>query len=243
MKHIYLGTILVLTGALFAQDIQVNRQNKTISVIAEESVTADPEVATVVIGYHNYGATHDLTFQENVRVSNQVTKALLDAHVPKDNIETATLRFERVDADEKWTPEMRKERQFQASQSWRIRVPATQAHVVLDIATHAGANRVDEVAWEVADPSALQAKASGAALAKARAIAEQMAKGLNAKLGELVYASNRSPEENNRFVEAFWSRQNSITVSAVEVEATPQVVLYPQKVVSHATVYAVFAIE
>jgi uncharacterized protein YggE len=49
------------------------------------------------------------------------------------------------------------------------------------------------VEWSVADPLALQAKAGGAALAKAKSIADQMAKGLGARLGELVYASNRAP--------------------------------------------------
>jgi hypothetical protein len=45
--------LFLISGAL-AQDIQVNRQNKTIAVTADESVTADPEVAVLAIGYHNY---------------------------------------------------------------------------------------------------------------------------------------------------------------------------------------------
>ena len=64
---------------------------------------------------------------------------------------------------------------------------------MVDAAVKAGANEVDDVEWNVVDPIALQAKAGGAALAKARAIADQMAKGLGIKVGELVYASNRAP--------------------------------------------------
>jgi uncharacterized protein len=56
-----------------------------------------------------------------------------------------------------------------------------------------GANDIDDVEWKVADPVALEAKARGAALAKARSIAEQMAKGLAIRLGDLVYASNAPP--------------------------------------------------
>jgi len=54
----------------------------------------------------------------------------------------------------------------------------------------AGANDVSDPEWTVADPVALEAQAYGAALAKARQIAEQMALGLGAQLGDLVYASN-----------------------------------------------------
>jgi hypothetical protein len=61
------------------------------------------------------------------------------------------------------------------------------------MALRAGANVLESLDWNVADPKALQAKAGAAALEKAKAIAEQMAKGLNAKLGDLVYASNRAP--------------------------------------------------
>lgn len=61
--------VIAITGSLLAQDIQVNRQNKTISVTADESATADAEIAVLAIGYHNYGPTQDAAFQENVRAS------------------------------------------------------------------------------------------------------------------------------------------------------------------------------
>jgi uncharacterized protein YggE len=185
--------IVASTGLLLAQDIQVNRQNKTISVTADESATADAEVAVLTIGYHNYGLTQDAAFQKNVQVAKRITKALLDAKVPKANIETDKLTLARTEINEKWTADMKKERQFEAGQSWHVTVSASEAQVVVDLAVRAGANEVDDVEWSVADPLALQAKAGGAALAKAKSIADQMAKGLGARLGELVYASNRAP--------------------------------------------------
>ena len=238
---IFLASVAFIPA--MAQEIQVSRQNKTISVLAEDSATAEPEVATITIGYHNYGATNDSAFQENVRASNQITKALLEAQIPKENIATESLQLQHAQVDVKWTPEMRKERQFEADQSWKVRVLASEAHTVIDVATRAGANQMESVVWGVADPTLLQAKASGAALAKAKAIAEQMAKGLNAKLGDLVYASNKSPEQNNRFTESFWMRRSVRSGGGGGGDRAPTVVLYPQKVTSDATVYAVFAIE
>ena len=58
VKHFFFGiVILASTCLLFAQDIQVNRQNKTIAVTADDSVTADAEIAVLAIGYHNYAPT------------------------------------------------------------------------------------------------------------------------------------------------------------------------------------------
>lgn len=239
MRRFFFTIVIVAsTGLLLAQDIQVNRQNKTISVTADESATADAEVAVLTIGYHNYGLTQDAAFQENVQVAERITKALLDAKVPKASIETDKLTLARTEINEKWTADMKKERQFEAGQSWHVTASASEAQVVVDLAVRAGANEVDDVEWNVADPLALQAKAGGAALAKAKSIADQMAKGLGTRLGELVYASNRAP------VAKKWQ---TVEVDAEKMMAPPPppptLTLFPQKVKSDATVYAVFSIE
>jgi hypothetical protein len=67
-----------------------------------------------------------------------------------------------------------------------------------------------------------------------------MAKGLGTKLGELVYASNRAP------VAKMW-RGMTVNTSSATLSSTadkqPKLTLFPQKVMSQATVYAVFSIE
>lgn len=227
------------TCLLSAQDIQVNRQNKTIAVTADDSVTADAEIAVLEIGYHNYAPTQDGAFYENVRVADLITKGFLETKIPKANIETEKLRLSRAEIDEKWTPEMKKERQFTAQQSWQVTVLASQAQAVVDLAVRAGANELDDVEWNVADPVALQAQAGAAALAKARSVADQMAKGLGTKLGELVYASNRAP------VAKMYRGMETLHKFATPPPPPPppKLTLFPQKVKSDATVYAVFSIE
>src|SRR4029077_15954783 len=134
---------------------------------------------------------------------------------------------------------MKKERRFRAQQSWHVTVPATRAQTIVDLCVNAGANEVEDVEWNVADPVALQAKAGGAALVKARSIADQMARGLGTKLGELVYASNRAP------VPKMWRGGMTVNVEAATTtsDKQPKLKLFPQKVKSDATVYAVFSIE
>jgi len=237
-KLLYLLPALVAVNAL-SQDIQVNRQNKTIAVTADESISADAEVAVLAIGYRNYRASQDAAFHENVRAAERITKAILDAKIPEANIETEKLSLGPVEPDQRWTEEMKKERLFEAQQSWHVTVAVSQAQSIVDLSVNAGANEVEDVEWNVADPVALQAKAGGAALSKARAIAEQMAKGLGTKLGELVYASNRAP------VAKMWRGMSLQTASAMigAAENQPKLKLFPQKVKADATVYAVFAIE
>jgi uncharacterized protein len=236
----WLCPILISLSAIsLSQDIQVNRQNKTIAVTADESVSADAEIAVLNIGYHNYGLTQDAAFRDNVRAAQQIVQALSDAKIPAQNIETEKLGLGHIEPDQRWTEEMKKQRLFEAQQSWHINVPVAQAQTVVDLAVRAGANEVEDVEWNVADPVALQAKAGGAALAKARSIAEQMAKGLGTKLGELVYASNRAPVA--KALRNWMSSQSSM--GGMWADQEPKLKLYPKKVESNATVYAVFAIE
>ena len=224
----------------FSQQIQVNRQNKTIAITAEDNVSVDPEVAIITVGYQNYALTKDAAYGENIRVSNRVTEALLNGGVPKAALQTESLRLERPEPGEKWTAEERKDRQFQATQTWTIHTLADRAQAVVDMALRAGANTLDALEWNVSDPKALQAKAGAAALTKAKTIAEQMAKGLNTKLGDLVYASNRAPGPGS--AESFEMVEVSGT-PAPPAQTPPHLVLYPKKVKADATVYAVFAME
>jgi len=235
---------IFLSVICLSQEIQVNRQNKTIAVTADESVTADAEVAVISIGYRNYGPTQEAAFQDNVRAAERITQVLLQAKIDAANIETEKLRLGYADIDEKWTEQVKKERRFEAQQSWRVTVSASQAQAVVDLAEQAGANEINDAEWNVADPVALQAKASGAALAKARSIAEQMAKGLGTKIGELVYASNRAPEVRFGFNSRNFAQAVSFSTASVGNQAPqPKLKLFPKKVKSEATVHAVFAIE
>lgn len=237
---VLLFTVILLSALCTAQDVQVSRANKTIAVTAEESVSVDPDVATVKIGYHTYAPTQKETYAETLQVSDRVLKTVIASGVPEADIETETLKVSRVDPESNWTPEMKAQRQFEAEQSWRVHVRASDAQNVVETAMHAGANNLDGIDWDVADPVALQARAGGAALAKARSIAEQMAKGLGSKLGELVYASNRAP------VPKFWRGFTANTSSAIVGKSRneqPKLKIYPEKVKQDATVHAVFAIE
>lgn len=231
--------------SLLAQtpSVQVNRENRTIAVTADESVEAKAEIAILRMGFHNFAPTKDAAYAENVQTTNSILQALTRAGVEKEEIQTETFSLTRQEVEEDRTTRVRTVR-FEARQMWRVRCPVPVAQQLMDVAVKAGANDLSDTEWTVADSMALQARAGAAALTKARQIAEQMAKGLNAKLGPLVYASNQAPATNYYSVDGNRplngrSFQNLIELSSEKHD----LLLFPQKVKSQATVYAVFAID
>lgn len=237
--------LLVLSLALSIFPLPASAQfpravsdKRNIEIRASEKVTVPAETAIVKIGFQNQAPTKDAAYQENTKVSAIVIKALLDAKVPKDAIETQTVSLERQ--DELKGPNAVRTTRFAANQEWRVHVKASEAQKVVDIAVAAGANQVSDVDWSVADPQALQAKAYTAALNRARAIAESTASQAGVKLGEILSISNS--------VSPFGISSNLNTTSFSLSEAsTPAVrttplTLLPPPIEREASVTVIFAI-
>ncbi len=239
-----LSLVLGLVPIASAQGIQINKENRTISVTTSDSIEVEPEIAVIEIGYHNYGATQDAAYGDSGKVSGKLIQSLLAAGLDKNAIETQAVRLETVfQQDKDWTPDQRKDRQFQASQLWSIRVAVADAGKFVDSAIAGGANAITGVNWTVADPAALDSKVNEAAVEKARALAAAMATKLGAKVGELLYASNSNPP-NAGETPGFGTGRGYAAGGSVGRPAMKTVVwLFPQKVRREATVYAVFALE
>jgi uncharacterized protein YggE len=245
--HLSLGLLFMATVTLFGQHVEINSQNKTIAISADSSATADPEIAVLHIGYYNFGRTKEQAYKENIEASAAVIKKLRDIGVSASQIESSDFSLDRLELNTNWSAEVKQERQFKAHQSWKITAPVSKAEVILDAAVAAGANESSEPDWQVANPSDLQAKASAAALAKARKVAEEMATGLGAKLGKLVYASNKAGtiEELDDSVLGGQPGGGAFRAGGGVggYVPEPKLKLFPKKVKEDATVLAVFSIE
>ena len=116
---------------------------------------------------------------------------------------------------------------------------------VIRVSIAAGGNQTGAIEWRLSDHKGLQAKAAEAALVKARAVANHMAEGLHVKLGDLIYASNETPNAKIYFArkgnDGYVLNTESVSVSTVR--AGPPLYIRPQTMREEATVYAVFAIE
>ena len=221
------------------QGITVSKENRTIAITATDSVIAMADVATVHIGYLVYGVNHDAAYAAGSKISNGVIDALKAAGVPADAIESQNQNIAEVQPYQlnQITDAEKAQRKFSASQSWTVRTNAADAARILDIAVKAGANASGEIDWSLKDENTPQAEAAGKALQRARAVAQEMAKGLDVRLGVLIFASNETQAEPIRPVMAMMAAR------AQPAAPVAPLAINPRRIEKRATVYAVFAIE
>ena len=243
LRTLAMATLLVAAIPFASsQQIQVNKDNRTIAITAQGEATQIADTATVRVGYLVYGANSQTAYANASKASNDIAAALSATGVAKDAIQSEDQGISPVEPFEQkdLPPAVAAQRQFKVQQSWNVKTTAAKATEVLDAAVKAGANSGGQIDWSVADKDGLHAKALQDALSRARAQAGTIATGLNAKLGGLVYASNEVPQHGpqpmmvNR-IEASGSTMAMSKVQPLAVNA--------RKVSDSATVYAVFAIE
>lgn len=248
MRFLFGAVILSLcfVPSALSQDNNVNRQNRTIEVVATETLRVEPDVAKVTLGCVTYGQTHDEAYQANLAIADKVIKALLSAGVLKTQIESSSIELTEADPGDMRgeSPAVRKVHQFKAHQSWLVRVKASDAQKIIDDAVQAGANGIEDVSWDVSNPETLGTRARAAAMEKARKTAAEIAESAGGKLGQLLYASNVV----NGIMGLLAGRPletTSASVGSGGAFATPSfsLQLFPQKVEKQATVRAIFALD
>ncbi len=239
------STLLIAAAvpSIHAQQIAVNKDNRTIAVTTSSDATAEADTAIVHVGFLAYGPDQQAAYANGSKISNAIVQALTGGGVSADAIESESQSIAPVQqyGNQDWTPEEKVERKFQVQQSWMVKTSAKNASHILDLAVKAGANQSGQIDWTVADEDGLQAKAAELALARARQIAQQMAHGLNAGLGQLIYASNEAPA---RPILPMMGRAMPMSAMAKgEAGEIEPLSINARKVTRSATVYAVFAIQ
>jgi uncharacterized protein YggE len=245
VKIFNLPTVALATAALAftaqAQTVQVNSANRTIAITATDKVTVLADIASVHVGFIAYGPDSDVAYANGSRLSSAIVKALTTAGIPNDAIESENQNVSPVQEYQvdKLTPAEKAQRKFQVTQSWTVRTNAADAAKTLDLAVQAGANQSGQIEWSLKDENAAQAEAAAKALQRARTVAGEMAKGLNVKLGPLLFASNETQAEPVRPL----MRAMSVTNGAMDKVAPQPLAINARQIEKSATVYAVFAIE
>ena len=229
--------ILAVTAAAGAQTIQVNKDNRTIAITTTDEAEAVADRGVVSLGFTTYGTDQEVTYADASKTSNAIMKALKDAGIKAEAIESRDQTLHEIDDNDK--PRYEKGIRFVFSQGWSVRVPAKDAADTLHLAILSGANSSGNISWELADEKMLQSQAAAKALVHAQEIAEQMAKGLHSNVGQLIYASNQVPAQGivmkaDRFsrggLEQFKENLKPLAIS-------------PAKITKSATVYAVFSLQ
>jgi uncharacterized protein YggE len=216
-------------------ELKIEAANRTLTVSAEERVTADPEIAILHIGFETPPSDAKTAYAAGAKTSNEIVAALKKAGIPETSIRSESQHLDSVGY---------KSHKFKLVQKWTVKTPPERAAEILDVAITAGAIDSGEIDWTVKDEKALEDQALEKASTRAREKAAVLAKGMGVHLGALVYVSNQVSAI------AFESRNFSalaapgVGVSSKErASMASPLSIEPRKVSREATVYAVFAIE
>jgi uncharacterized protein YggE len=225
---VLLATISAAAQQPTQPQLKVDTSNRTLTVTATDSVTVEPDLAILHIGFVTQPQDAKSAYADGSRASNAIIAALKQADVP----ETA-IRSESQYLDRDWTTKLRK---YTLHQQWIVKVPPERAAEVVDIAVNAGATSSGQIDWTVKDEKALEAEALDRAAARAKANAEVLAKGMGVRLGSLIYVSNQvnAPQ---------YPRPMPMMAMQKVAGAEPPLAIEPHQVSREASVYAVFAIE
>lgn len=195
---LYLFLVLAVQPiAAPAQSQRTGSDRKTIEITATEKVLVVADVATIKVGYQNLSATKDAAYAENTHAANKIIKAILDAGVPKEAIETESVKLEQE--QERYGAKSDQPEKYLAFQEWQIHSAAPDAQRIVDIAIAAGANQIESIEWSVKDPDELEAKAYAAALNRAKSLGEQTASTTGLKLGEIISIANSASSFDREF--------------------------------------------
>lgn len=235
----------LLFPAVRAQDIKIDKSNRTIAVTATDSAETMADTALIHIGFVVYAPDAQAAYAEGSKTSNAIAKALTDVGIVKSALQSESQSIAETQPYEmeKLPPAEQAQRKFRVQQSWTVKTKADDAAKVLNLAINAGANQSGQITWAVTDENALEAQAAGKALARARLIAAQMAQGLGIKLGDLLYASNQAAEPRPLMMRSAGVAGMAAGGMLAEKSAPAPLSIHPHKIQRSATVYAVFAIQ
>jgi len=222
----------VAAGAQQTSQPQLNIEasNRTLTVSAEGRVSVDPDVAILHIGFETQPSDAKSAYAAGAKTSNDIVTALKQAGIPEAAIHSEWQRLNSAGG---------KQHKFTLVQEWTVKTPPERAAEILDVAIGAGATSSGEIDWTVEDVNALEEQALDQAAVRAKADAEVLAKSMGVNLGALVYVTNQvSPPQFS--VRAY----NRMAAPEGAMAAPPTTLaIEPRKVVSSASVYAVFAID
>lgn len=224
----FFATIFAHAQQTTQPQLKVDSSNRTLTVTATDSVSVEPDLAVIHIGFDTQPEDAKAAYADGSRASNAIIAAVRQAGVPEASIRSESQYLDRDYSN--------KQHKFVLHQQWTVKVAPERAAEVLDVAVSAGATSSGQIEWTLKDEKALEAEALDKAAARAKANAEVLAKGMGVRLGGLIYVSNTMSSP---------PIPRPMPMMAMRTaEAAPQpLALEPHQVSREATVYAVFAIE
>jgi hypothetical protein len=215
--------------------LKIEPANRTLTVSAEERVTADPDLAILHIGFETQPSDAKTAYAVGAKISNEIVTALKQAGIPEASIRSESQRLTSFDS---------KARKFKLFQEWTVKTPPERVAEILEIAIGAGATQSGDIEWTMKDLQALEDQALTKAATRAKADAAVLAGSMGVRLGQMIYVNNgvsvlSGIATDNRNFAALASLGLGVS-SALKDQP---LAIEPHKVSRTASVYAVFSIE
>lgn len=214
-----LACALLAASAAAGQTGPDGRSGRTVTVIGQGSVSAQPDVATVQIGVETFKPDVTEATAENRRLMQRVFETLLSLGIEEQDMQTSSYninferRFPETDTD--------------GAVSGSYRVANTLSVLVRDLqdlgriidsAVEAGANQLWGVQFDISNPDEYRRIARTKAVDDAREKARQLASAAGLSLGEVLSISEVVQQPG--FPQPLFERSAATPIAAGELTFT-----------------------
>ncbi len=181
--------LLAVAALVLGVEAAMAEETATITATGRGSAQAAPDVAVLGLGVETRAQSAGAAVRENSAAIAEVIREIEEAGVPSEAIRTEGFRVAPLYGrrDDRGIPEPEG---FAVSNSLQVRITDVSGlGALLDRVIEMGANRIDQLQFQVADPAPLEAEARARAVADARAAAQAMAEAAGLALGRIVTIS------------------------------------------------------
>ena len=159
-----------------------------LRVDGEGKVTAAPDMATIVLGVESRSTKAAEAVEENARLMNQTINALREAGIIDSQMQTSRFSLTTMPQDEPLTAKAEQEPPvFLATNQVTVKLDDTEGvGQVLDAAVGAGSNSIQEVRFDLKDPTPQNDEAMTLAIKDAQRKAQVAASAAGLELGRIL---------------------------------------------------------
>lgn len=201
LRWLAAGLAAGLLAASFMGTAAVSAQSSTdsdetvrsINVSGVGRVKAEPDVADISLGVTFQDKEAGGASQQAAEAMDAVVTALLGIGIAEADIQTTSLSLSPVYDWESETPEITG---WQANNMVNVTIrDIDSVGAVVDTATAAGANSINEISFRVEDPTEAEAAARSAAVADAQAKADQLAADAGVEITGIITITESSDQQ------------------------------------------------
>lgn len=211
-------------GAAFIRPSSAQAQSngvtgmRQVTVVGTGEARVAPDMATVQIGVESTAPST----QEALAQNNSQAQAIID-QIKALGVEAKDIQTSGFNIYPTYSQDGREVTGYTVSNNVMVTIRnLAQAGDLLDKVVQAGANRIYGVSFGVADPEATLAQARDAAVANARARAEQLAQGTGATIGQVLVITENIGAQPVLPMPAMMADRAEGAGSAVPVQAGEQ---------------------